>query len=232
MEYLGESETDMTLTTTTDWTRTVGDNDGGTANDVVSVDNVPLSTGEIGSGTYLEVDGIFTIPAGELPSGLDVWGYYNGGATHMIQILALNVTDGFYENIGVMPQTTVLQFYPCPLRTNHIDANRLVKIKFRHAGGSGNPSHVFHLDKVQVISDIPQTQQIAEAIGTRQPAEAYASLGEEPTYDQFLFMILQLLSDRGIVNGLQTTRKLDGAQPAMTHRLNDPRNPTDITRES
>ena len=86
--------------------------------------------------------------------------------------------------------------------------------------------------KASITASVPTAASNAAAVGARVPTESYAALYAVPTYDQLLIMMLQLLSERGIVGTIQTTRRLDGATPAMTHLLNSPTTPTDITRNS
>jgi hypothetical protein len=83
---------------------------------------------------------------------------------------------------------------------------------------------------VAAALSIPTTSQISAAIGARQPSESYAAKGAVPTWDQFFCMILQLLSDRYIIGTTQTTLKLNGTDPAMTHTLDDSSDPTDVRR--
>lgn len=93
-------------------------------------------------------------------------------------------------------------------------------------------------DDIQDIVDgvtaagIATPEQVAAAVGAYQPAESYAAKGAVPTVAQALLMILQMLSDRGVIGTTATTRKLDGSTTAMTHTLDDAVNPTDIKRAS
>lgn len=133
----------------TNWTRTEGDNDGGTASDTTTVDGTYFSTGETSSGTYLEVDVTFSITDGEYAQTFDVWGYYVGGGSHYIRVMAYNYTDSNYEEIGVIGLGSVVQRYEYNFTPDHTDTtNDEVKIKFLHYG-TGVPAHVLHIDKAQ-----------------------------------------------------------------------------------
>jgi hypothetical protein len=137
--------------TSTDWTRTVGDNDGGVASDTATVNGSLFSTGETNSGTFLEVDVTFDIADGETAVSLDVWGFYNGGAGHSMLVQAFNYTDSVYEPLsGSIPLSTTVQKFSFDLAPGNTDAtNDRVQIKFIHSG-TGNPAHVFSVDKAAV----------------------------------------------------------------------------------
>ena len=69
--------------TTEAWTRTVGDNDGGAGSDTATVNGTYFATGEVNSGTLLEVAAVFTGTAGEVALELDFWGFYVGGGVRI-----------------------------------------------------------------------------------------------------------------------------------------------------
>ena len=62
--------------------------------------------------------------------------------------------------------------------------------------------------------------------------ESYASAGSAPTPEEALMMILQDMQERSFVNDVKTIKKLDGTTTAMTLTLNDPLNPSSISRTS
>jgi len=70
---------------------------------------------------------------------------------------------------------------------------------------------------------------VAEIL-TTQMTESYAADGNAPTLAQALFNIQQFLNERSVAGTVQTVKRLDGTTAAMTHTLNDPTNPTSITR--
>ena len=144
--------------TTTDWTRTVGDDDGGTGADTLSVNATYFATGEVGTGTYLEVDAVFTLDAvTETARVLDIWGFYQGGGNHSIQVQALDTVAATYEPIGSMGLETVVSKHAFGLSPNHTNSSTgTVTIKFLHVG-TGIPSHVLNIDKAQVNSSVPAT---------------------------------------------------------------------------
>lgn len=141
--------------TSTAWTRTTGDNDGGAGTDTAEVDGTYFATGETGAGTYLEVDVTFTLGTDEIPDSLDFWGFYDGGSGHSMQVQAQDSDTLSYEPIGAIGQGTIVVFESFQLRPNHVNASDEVKIKFIHTGGVGNASHVFNVDKAQVSARGP-----------------------------------------------------------------------------
>lgn len=144
--------------TTTNWTRTVGDDDGGTGSDTLSVNGVYFATGEISTGNYLEVDAVFTLDdATETARELDVWGFYNGGANHSIQVQVLDTVASTYEPVGVMGLEGAVNKHSFELSPNHTNSSTgIVTVKFLHQG-VGVPTHVFNIDKAQVNSSVPST---------------------------------------------------------------------------
>ena len=148
-----------TLTyTTTDWTRTIGDNDGGAGADTATVNGTYFATGEINSGNLLEVDAVFTIGDGEVATNIDVWGFYVGGGSHVINVQASDATSGFFEPIGVIGLGTGVQKHSFNLSPSHTNAAEdKVTIKFVHSAGTGITSHVLNIDKAQVNSATPAT---------------------------------------------------------------------------
>jgi hypothetical protein len=78
----------------------------------------------------------------------------------------------------------------------------------------------------------PTSAQITTAVLTTAMTESYAANGAAPTLAQILFQIWSFLSQESIVSTTVTCKKLDGSTTAMTLTLNDPANPTSITRAS
>ena len=154
----------------TNWTRTTGDNDGGAASDTTTVNGTTFNTGETAAGVYLQVDVVFSITDGETGANLDVWGFYDGGGQHYIQILAKDTASGLYEPIGTMGSETVVDKHSFTLSPGHTDTGAdTITIRFLHQGGNGNASHVFSVDKAQVNTITPATpapsaDSIADAV--------------------------------------------------------------------
>lgn len=144
---------------TTDWTRTTGDDDGGAGSDTASVNATYFATGEINSGSYLEVDAVFTLDdATEVGRELDFWGFYDGSGAHTMQVQALDTVASTYEPIGTIGLAGAVEKHSFELSPNHTNAsNGVVTIKFIHQGGTGNASHVFNVDKCQVNSSLAST---------------------------------------------------------------------------
>ena len=144
---------------TTNWTRTVGDNDGGVPADTATVNATYYATGEINSTTLLEVDAVFTLDSEtETALGLNLWGYYAGGGSHVINVQAYNTVDSVYEPIGVIGLGTEVVPYTFNLSPNHTDSSTgVVTIKFVHSAGTGITSHVLNIDKCEVNSSVPST---------------------------------------------------------------------------
>ncbi len=142
--------------TTTDWVRTVGDNDGGAGSDTISVNGVYFATGEIGSGTFLEVLGTFTLGANDVGRTLDLWGFYDGGGSHFINVEAWDNTTSQWEPIGEISMSDAVSKLPFNLSPNHTNAGTVL-IRLIHGGGTGNPSHVLNVDKAQITASLPST---------------------------------------------------------------------------
>ena len=140
--------------TSTNWVRTVGDPDAGAAADAISVNGTMFVTGETAADPAIVVDGSFTIGTLEIPLFLYVWGKYAGGGGHFIDVFALDSVSGLYENVGVMPISTVVSRYGFGLSPNHVTGS-VVTIQFKHTAGVGIVAHALHLDKVQVDTSVP-----------------------------------------------------------------------------
>ena len=139
------------FTEDTNWTRTIGDNDGGAATNTLTVDGVTFDTGEVGSGTYLEVDVTVDITAAHYGTSIFIWGFYSGGGAHYIRVMAYNYTDSLYEDIGSIGLGSTVQLYSFTMTPDQTDTTAgEVKIKFLHGGGSGVASHVLSIDKMQI----------------------------------------------------------------------------------
>jgi hypothetical protein len=161
----GSGATASASYTTTSWTRTVGDDDGGAGSDTTTVNGTYFSTGETSANPGIVVDGVFTITDGERAVSVDVWGFYNGGGSHFIQVQAYNYTDSTWEPIGVMGLGSTVQKYSWPLAPNNTDAvNDQVSIRFQHSDVSGVVTHVFSLDKVEVNTAVPVVSLTASEI--------------------------------------------------------------------
>ena len=142
--------------TTVDWVRTVGDNDGGVGSDTISVNGVYFATGETGSGTFLEVLGTFTLGANDVGRTLEIWGFYDGGGSHFINVEAWDNTTSEWEPIGEISMSDAVSKLPFNLSPNYTNAGTVL-IRFIHGGGTGNPSHVFNVDKAQITASLPST---------------------------------------------------------------------------
>lgn len=152
----GSGATASASYTTENWTRTVGDDDGGAGSDTTTVNGTYFATGETAAGTYLEVDAVFSITDGETAVSLDVWGFYAGGGSHYIEVRAYNYTDSTWEPIGVIGLGTAVQKYSFGLAPGNTNPTTdQVAIKFIHQGGSGVGTHVFNVDKAEVNTAIP-----------------------------------------------------------------------------
>lgn len=179
--------------TSTDWTRTVGDDDGGAGSDTVSANGTYFATGEINSTTLLEVDGIFVVTAGEVAQVLDVWGFYAGGGSHVVNVQAYDIASGLYELIGTMGLGSIVEKHTFDLSPGHTNlANGEVKIKFIHSPGTGIVSHVLNIDKAQVNTNIPV--DVAAAIVAYFESETHEEVGQEaPAATQSLLKMIQFL---------------------------------------
>lgn len=71
---------------------------------------------------------------------------------------------------------------------------------------------------------------VAGVIGARQITEGYRSNGASPTNDQALSELLAHLGEATIAATTKTIKKFDHSTTAETFTLNDPTNPTSITR--
>lgn len=158
--------------TTTTWTRTVGDNDGGTASDTLTVDGVLFVTGELaGGGTVLQVDAEFDITSGEIAQSMDVWGMYTGIASHSMQVLIKDTVSAIYEPLqGHFDNESSVDKHTFSLSPGHTDTGTdKVHVRFLHIGASGIASHSFSVDKAQVntataATPAPSAASIADAV--------------------------------------------------------------------
>ena len=75
----------------------------------------------------------------------------------------------------------------------------------------------------------PISQIVSEFL-TTQMTESYAADGVAPTLAQALMLIQQKLGDFSISGSTLTVKQLDGSTTAATYTLDDPANPTSITR--
>ena len=142
--------------TTEDWVRTVGDNDGGVGSDTLSVNGTYFATGETNAGTFLEVLGTFTLGANDVGRTLEIWGFYDGGGSHFINVEAWDNTTSEWEPIGEISMSDVVSKLPFNLSPNYTNAGTVL-IRLIHGGGTGNPSHVLNIDKAQITASLPST---------------------------------------------------------------------------
>jgi len=144
--------------TTTNWTRTVGDNDGGAGSDTLTVNGAYFATGEINSTTLLEVDAVFTATVTETAQTIDVWCFYAGGGSHRIIVQAYDTTGSAWEPIGSIGLGTIVEKHTFNLSPSHTNsATGVVLIKFIHSSGTGITSHVLNIDKAQINISVPVT---------------------------------------------------------------------------
>ena len=84
--------------------------------------------------------------------------------------------------------------------------------------------------KIPDTLSLANINQEVDTAFTTQMADSVPSDGTIATRQQALYMILQFLTDFGIVGTTLTARKVDGSTTLMTFTLDDATNPTDITR--
>lgn len=201
--------------TTTDWTRTVGDDDGGSGSDTAVIDGTYFSTGETNTGTYLEIDGTFTIGDDEIGVTFDLWGFYNGGGSHYITVLAYDTVNDVYEPlVGSIPKdSSLVSKYSFSLAPQHTAGDNTVKIKLLHAGGSGNTSHVVSIDKAEVLAasslDILTAAQVNAACDE---AISDAALGTSANQTSIL-EDLEDIKGTGFVKDTNSLVNVTGATP-------------------
>lgn len=73
---------------------------------------------------------------------------------------------------------------------------------------------------------------VADILNWAGGIESFAADGAVPTPFQLLLMIWLAIAEASKAGATVTVRRLDGSTPAMTFTLNDPTNPTSVTRAS
>ena len=151
--------------TTSDWTRTIGDDDGGAGTDTEIFNGTTYDTGEVNSGTFIEVVAVFTLSEGHIGRTLDFWGFYDGSTSHWMEVFAENVGDSTFELLGTISEGDDVGKHLFGLSPNQTDATipaaPVVTIKFRHNQGiTGITSHVFSVDKCQVNTAAPYSNDV------------------------------------------------------------------------
>ena len=158
-------------------TKVVGGTLSGDHTNLVNINASYCSLQETTTTTLLELNVAFAATAGSLAVGLRVWGYYSGSQTHYIRVQALDQTGGtIYEDIGTMPNASIVTNYVYDLGPNHIKSDGTVNIKFLHSPpGTGITSHYLYLDKVYVSTISPvinlTAAQVVDAWETQSQAD-------------------------------------------------------------
>jgi hypothetical protein len=80
---------------------------------------------------------------------------------------------------------------------------------------------------IGLLNDLGASEILTTAL-----TESYAADGSTATLSQLLYMIWSMMNSLGFITLTGTSRKLDGATPAMTFAIDDADNPTDINRET
>ena len=75
-----------------------------------------------------------------------------------------------------------------------------------------------------------QFSAIPGAVATTAMTESYSTIGGTKTLAQGIYEIASHMEEKAIVDTVLTTKKVDGLTTAMTFTLDDPENPTSITR--
>lgn len=83
-----------------------------------------------------------------------------------------------------------------------------------------------------VSADIAQIEGQVNTMFTTPLVESYNTDGSPPTVAQALFVVMQMLTEMNITGTTVTVRKLNGSATGFICTLNDPDNPTSITRTS
>lgn len=96
---------------------------------------------------------------------------------------------------------------------------------------SGNISSVAskNINITQLATNL-DVQAVITAILNTPLVEDYTINGNAPTLSQAIFMMLQLLSEKSITGSIMNVNKIDRTHTAMQFKLNNPTNPTSITR--
>jgi hypothetical protein len=116
-----------------------------------------------------------------------------------------------------------------------IEGNGQIVINANCSGGTiafrGNFALTDNSGSVTVVRQSPADKdEVAGTIFTSQLTESYAADGVAPTLAQALMLIQQKLGDFSISGSTLTVKQLDGSTTAATYTLDDPANPTSITR--
>jgi hypothetical protein len=131
-------------------TRVTGTDEGGTVADILSRDGVYFSTGEVNSGTLLEVTVTrSTSDITEIPSLVELHGRYEGGAGHLITARAWNFVSSAWDAKGSLLSRTTDFEYTFTLNGSveyHDAATGEMRFNFLHSAGTGIPTHRLHID--------------------------------------------------------------------------------------
>jgi hypothetical protein len=123
---------------------------GETFANLAAHDDVYVQCGE-NATTGLAFDVLATLVGKqtENPTLCRISAFYNGSATHELDIQAYNYVTAAYESVATMKSRTTFFDYIIPLDSdNHDPANGSMKIRFKHNVTTYNASHYLRVDYV------------------------------------------------------------------------------------
>ena len=124
---------------------------GGAYTDLAVVDGNYFSIREVATtNPPLDFYFPFAPAAGVFPASLHVWGYYSGSQTHWMRVqAAVAGVTSVWEDIGTIPNGSIVTAYNFPLTPQHINPTTgAAYIRFLHNAVSGQASHYLYLDKL------------------------------------------------------------------------------------
>jgi hypothetical protein len=128
-------------------TRNTGTDQGGDYTNLSARDDSNMVTGEVVTGVGLEVTVIrSTSDSDEIPSLVNVYGYYKGVQEHHVEVRAWNYLTGAWDEIGLMINRSAAFEYSFPLNSSHHSATGEMKLNFLHDAVARNASHRLYLD--------------------------------------------------------------------------------------
>jgi hypothetical protein len=136
----------------------------------------------------------------------------------------VSIDNGTLNNLTTLPVVTppASKIVKVTLSAAEMNGDNISVVFSDAAGAEWADQHILIQTTARQVDDLAYpTYQLTDSV----PAD-----GTIPTLAQSLYMITQFLNERSVVGSTVTVKKVDGASTLMTFTLNDPTNPTSITR--
>jgi len=146
-------------------TRVVGDDDGGTVDDLAARDDALWQVGEVSGaiGLHAVLD-YSSIGADEIPLSVRLSGYYAGSASHYMNVYAYNYVTDAEVLRATMGNRSAEYEYSIPLGEEFVSGAGAAKLIFRHVTGvTMNTSHALRLNCAELVT-VEATNQSAQQI--------------------------------------------------------------------